>query len=325
MESAKRWAARHVIILTGQDGSGQVVKEADDEINALIHAWRGLGVRVSFLDWEDESAEHRCCEAMAVLPLLAWSYSKNPFKFSEFLKKICAGGAQPRADLRATQWIVHKEYLSYLRHSGIPIVPTFGLKYTMSADSRAVMIRQLNNCDEFVVKPAVGGGGDGVERCANATAVDAEVLRRLKEEEIPDMLIQPFLSRVSELGELSFVFINGTLLHAVRKEPKGWSAHSAQPVTRLDAPPAEAESIARHALKVARALSYADESIYLARVDLLPGDDGRWLVSELELGWPHLFLRAAEGGTAAAAKAVAEALLHRLEGEERTPKRRRTG
>ena len=71
MESAKRWAARHVIILTGQDGSGQVVKEADDEINALIHAWRGLGVRVSFLDWEDESAEHRCCEAMAVLPLQA--------------------------------------------------------------------------------------------------------------------------------------------------------------------------------------------------------------------------------------------------------------
>ena len=27
LESAKRWAARHVIILTGQDGSGQVVKE----------------------------------------------------------------------------------------------------------------------------------------------------------------------------------------------------------------------------------------------------------------------------------------------------------
>ena len=88
LESAKRWAARHVIILTGQDGSGQVVKEADDEINALIHAWRGLGVRVSFLDWEDESAEHRCCEAMAVLSLLAWSYCKNPFKFKDFLKRI---------------------------------------------------------------------------------------------------------------------------------------------------------------------------------------------------------------------------------------------
>ena len=136
----------------------------------------------------------------------------------------------------------------------------------------------------------------------------------------------------SELGELSFVFINGTLLHAIRKEPKGWSANSAQPVTRLDEPPAEAESIARRALEAARKLSVvyevdgegrltraytwcADESIYLARVDLLPGNDGHWLVSELELGWPHLFLRAAEGGTVAAAKAVAEALLHRLEGE----------
>ena len=154
------------------------------------------------------------------------------------------------------------------------------------------------------------------------------------------MLIQPFLSRVSELGELSFVFINGTLLHAVRKEPKGWSAHHAQPVTRLDQPPAEAESIAWRALKVAHELMGPEERlqsalgksaplpdllIYLARVDLLPGNDGRWLVSELELGWPHLFLRAAEGGTAAAAKAVAEALLHRFEGEEKAPKRRRTG
>ena len=38
VESAEEVAARHVIILTGQDGSGQAVKEADDEINALIHA-----------------------------------------------------------------------------------------------------------------------------------------------------------------------------------------------------------------------------------------------------------------------------------------------
>jgi hypothetical protein len=347
LESAKKWAARHVIILTGQDGSGQVVKEADDEINALIHAWRGLGVRVSFLDWEDESAEHRCCEAMAVLPLLAWSYSKRPSKFKDFLKKISDGGAQPTADLLATRGIVHKQYLidldykALLNNKDIPIVKTFVVIKNEMLDATRHMFRWLN-CDEFVVKPAVGGGGDGVERCANATAVEAEVQRRLNEEAVPDMLIQPFMSRVSELGELSFVFVNGTLLHAIRKEPKGWSAHHAQPVTRLDEPPAEAESIARRALEAARKLSVvyevdgegrltraytwrADESIYLARVDLLPGNDGRWLVSELELGWPHLFLRAAEGGTAAAAKAVAEALLHRFEGEEKAPKRRRTG
>ena len=32
-------------------------------------------------------------------------------------------------------------------------------------------------------------------------------------------------------------------------------------------------------------------TLYLARVDLLPDSDGTWLVSELELGWPELFLR----------------------------------
>ena len=53
--------------------------------------------------------------------------------------------------------------------------------------------------------------------------------------------------------------------------------------------------------KVARALSYADESIYLARVDLLPCDDGRWLVSSSSL-LAASARRAAEGGTAAAPK-----------------------
>lgn len=167
------------------------------------------------------------------------------------------------------------------------------------------------------------------------------------------------LSRVAWLlcdaarAQLAFVFIDGQLLHAVRKEPAGWdAAHDAQPVTRLDSPPADAEGIARAALDAARTrLGLPTHgNIFLARVDLLPSnapDDGadddasapagaaalpqssrhaplpdggsgarnrkeRWLVSELELGWPHLFLRCAPDGTAAAAKVVADALVRRM-------------
>ena len=54
-------------------------------------------------------------------------------------------------------------------------------------------------------------------------------------------------------------------------------------------------------------------ALYLARVDFLPGAGGEWLLSELELGWPEIFLRA----NPEAASLVATALLqHRPAGLE---------
>ena len=38
------------------------------------------------------------------------------------------------------------------------------------------------------------------------------------------MLLQPFLSRVTQLGEMCVVFINGKLLHVVWKDPSSWGA-----------------------------------------------------------------------------------------------------
>jgi hypothetical protein len=60
--------------------------------------------------------------------------------------------------------------------------------------------------------------------------------------------------------------------------------------------------------------------IFLARVDLLRGDDDGFVVSELELGWPELFLRLDDG----AAARVAVALLRRIEaGDEARPRKAR--
>jgi hypothetical protein len=225
----------------------------------------------------------------------------------------------------------------------------------------------------FVVKPAIGGGGGGVERLCEGEASTA-VGSAVGAAPHGEVLLQPFLGHVRRMGELSFVFINGALLHTaralsaratthrpytcrrgrvrasrtaarfdtqrrlptclqVRKEPHGWdSASGSQPVTRLEPPPAAAERTARRALEVARICCGVESprQFYLARVDLLPaapaptppsgqgGGGGEaaaedvapeplepdWLVSELELGWPHLFLRAAAAADATATVAA---------------------
>ena len=86
-----------------------------------------------------------------------------------------------------------------------------------------------------------------------------------------------------------------------------------QCVRRLSPPPAALVATARRALRVVAARCGGD--LYLARVDLLPTASGTWLVSELELGWPELFLRA----NPAAADRVAAGVLRYLPPGRLTP------
>ena len=344
VDRARRWQARRVLILADGDPVDSI-PAAEEEVAALTEAWRSLGLFVERVDWQSGPASALLHRARAVLPLLAWTYSETPAhtaNFCELLRSLADGGAGPRLDLRATAWHAHKKYLLEMAARGLGTVPTALLaKGAAGAELRSA-VRRLDagrsageeGRRSYVFKPAVGSGGDGVDLYTlGEEGGEAAVLSRARE---GDLLLQPFLGGVRRHGELCFVFVNGSLLHAVRKEPAGWSARGAQRVSRVDSPPAEALATALRAMGEARAACAArpGEQIYLARVDLLPDTAGggggeaageaaggatgqpRWLVSELELGWPHLFLRAAEGGAAAATKAVAAGLLRHLERRE---------
>jgi len=333
LANARAWASRGLVILG--DADADEIRESSEEVSALMDAWRETcGLRVEVVHWE--SAIAATVHAKAVLPLLAWSQYESATRvaqFSKLLRDLRDGGVQPQADLRALSWLLHKQYLLQLSSLGVPIVPTIVLRAaTTDAASLRAHMQRLRPAAErnagpaggrsYVIKPATGGGGEGVDRLsADDEHAVADILRRLQR---GDQLLQPFLSRVRDRGELAFVFVNGELLHAVRKEPAGWDARTSQPIARLDPPPARAYELAQRALDAARGcIGCATPSeLYLARVDLLPDssdgerDDERWLVSELELGWPHLFLRA--GTTAGAASSptlaaeVAKGLMRHL-------------
>jgi len=281
---------------------------------------------------------------------------------------------QPATDLRVLPFIAHKRYLVRLADAGLDVVPTSylpagttetGLHAARNALHSRCPALMRDGAYACVVKPAVGGGGDGVELLRDGDRSGECALLRLLARR--DMVLQPFLPRVQTAGEMAFVFVNEKFLHAVLKDPTGWGStqsvlkdpsgwggaqsagqqdsgsgeyggdgggsgggrdaegcsrhgqggddlhfeagdglrtHAAaeQPIRRLD-PPAEALATARRALHAVRKQACAEDDapIYLARVDLLPTCDGntdqggalRWLVSEIELGWPHLFLRGA--------------------------------
>jgi hypothetical protein len=354
-----------------------------------------------------------CLAGVAVLPLMVWDYCQSiglHRAFCQLMSDLADIGARPAADLHGVQWCSDKRYLLELQSEGIPIVPTVHLPCGSTAgnlrdartrlrERRADLVEasaapfelstslgKRPRCSEspspdgatpppacYVAKPAVAGGGDGVERLRDGDArAEAALLRCL---EMRDHMIQPFLPGVLAEGELCFVFVNGELLHAVRKDPEGWGqsatgaeggcagvgagagaageptgvaaqqhACTHQPVILEESPPAAAEALARRALAFARRKCSAEggAGFFLARVDLLPyrqearrmpraaavgaptsegsGDGGGgdeaegcgYLVSEIEIGWPHLFLRAQPGS----ADRVASKLIERRSSDE---------
>lgn len=334
-------------VLVSADGSSAEDSYPQDT-QPLLDEWRQLGLRVVLSAWQTAEPP-----LTAALPLGAWDYYDVHAQFVGKMRELRAAGTVPSADLEAVSWCSHKSYLLELAKEGFPTVPTRMLQRGCdSAAALATAIEQLGAPEYCVVKPVIGGRGDGVERlrtCEGTPLWLSQLVRTC------GLLVQPFLPEVTRLGEICLVFINGELLHAVRKDPQGWGAAEGdahdrgsgalpavpdtglmehgctrQSVHVLDAPPHELVALAQ------RVMRYVEQRCggvpYLARVDLLPagqkrgtveaapepssraGDDNswiagwQWLVSELELGWPELFLRASPG----AARRTAVALLQHL-------------
>ena len=126
---------------------------------------------------------------------------------------------------------------------------------------------------------------------------------------IGDALLQPFAEEVSRDGEYSFTFIDGELSHATLKRAKAGEFRvqtvyggSVEPI---DAPAALSD-------QASHALSVLSEMPLYARVDGIARGSA-FLLMELELIEPNLFLAAATG----AANRFAAAIVRRLEGRGR--------
>jgi hypothetical protein len=105
------------------------------------------------------------------------------------------------------------------------------------------------------------------------------------------VMLQPYLSAVDSDGETALLFLGGAYSHAIRKGPMltgpavGVEGLYQPEVISPREPSAEQRALAEQALAAAPA-----EQLLYARVDLVPGPDGRPVVLELELTEPSLFL-----------------------------------
>jgi hypothetical protein len=269
----------------------------DDRRAAALLSERGITVRPAV--WDDREVDWSRFDAVVVRS--TWDYHLKPAAYSEWLRgflqmKTCLWNL-PSAILEN----MDKRYLVPLAERGIEVVPTVVHTASDGLELSAILRRQQWN--DVVIKPAVSCGAWGAWRTSLANAA-RDQLRFAEQVRDRDVLIQPYLPEVATDGEWSLIFFRGHYSHAVLKKPGARDFRVQPHLGGTFAPATPAASLVEQAEAV---LSASDHSLLYARVDGV-NRNGRFVLMELEINEPFLFLGYSEEAAQRFADAIANSL-----------------
>ena len=277
------------------------VGDLDMDGPALLSALAERGIAAEPASWDDPRVDWLAYEMVIVRS--TWDYPRRRDAFVAWAERL------PRVLNRADvlRWNTDKRYLGELAAAGVPTVPT-----TFAAPGEEAA---LPDWPEFVIKPTISVGSADTARWRRGTD-DAAARAHLRDLHAAGRtaMIQPYLSGVDVAGESALLYLGGGFSHSVRKAPILSAGRGPTPLAIGDHDPRE-QITAREAsaaeLAVAERVLAAvpgGADLLYARVDLLPGPDGRPVLLELELTEPSLFLWTAPGSADRLADAVVRAL-----------------
>ena len=233
--------------------------------------WRTPGV-----DWEKYEAVYICTP---------WDYPDDPDSFLSVLESIDRSRAILVNDMALVRWTIPKTYLRDLESRGAAIVLSIWCDQ-FDPDALAGFF-DAHQSDKIIVKPVVSTNAHNTFLLE--TPVAAELIEEL---EIiftqRPFVVQPFMENVRTEGEFSLFFFSNEFSHAILKTPKdddfrvqeerGSSIVSKEPESAL-------LETATNVLRLVNPMP-----VY-ARCDFIRGPDGRFLLMELEVIEPSLYLR----------------------------------
>lgn len=248
--------------------------EVDDR--AFHAAFARRGVAASQQVWDDPAVDWSAFDA--VLIRTTWDYQEKRDAFVAWAERVPVPLYNPAGIVR---WNTHKSYLRDLEKRGVPIVPTEWLARGTIPD--IAMLCRRRGWKRAFLKPCVGATARETLRFdAGDPVAQAHAARLLAHE---DLMLQPYLSRVETEGELSAIFIDGELTHAVRKVPVTGDYRVQDDFGAKD------YLIEFPDVPLAmRTLAAVGQTVLYGRADFLIADHGLQLI-ELELVEPSLFFR----------------------------------
>lgn len=258
------------------------VQQILTEDDLLRSALQKRGLRVQRVAWNDPHFDWRSTRAAVFRA--TWDYTHRYDEFVRWLENVRTKTTLINS-FATVRWNLDKHYLRDLSEKGIAVPATV---YVERGEATTVQeIIRNHHFRECIIKPAVSGGARHTYKVDEMTAAaHEEMFRLLTANEA--MMVQPFLHSVTTIGEKTLVMIGGSFSHAVLKRTKegdfrvqddhGGTVHEYAPT---------GEEIAF----AERVIASCDPVPFYGRIDMLMENDGKMVVSELELIEPELWFR----------------------------------
>ena len=242
-----------------------------------------LGWQVEAVPWRSGAQDWSRFDAVYIG--VPWDYPEDPGRFMDTLVAIDGSGALLVNDLALVRWSLEKTYLRDLELRGGDIVPTLffdGIDTAALADAFARW-----ETDTIIVKPVIGTN-------ATDTFVLSEEDWRSSIADLQSVfagrsaMVQPFIANIRDEGEFSMFYIGGEFSHAIQKVPRAGDYRVQEEHGASIRPVAPEARLLTAANKI---MGLVEPSPVYARSDFVRGPDGRFLVMELELIEPSMYLR----------------------------------
>lgn len=242
-----------------------------------------LGWQVIAVPWRSTGTDWDTFDAVYIGT--PWDYPEDPRGFITLLETIDRSRAVLVNDLQLVRWSIPKTYLRDLESRGTAIVPS--IWFEEMTPGCLAEAREKFDVDKIIVKPVV-----------STNATDTFLLDREKtgaaEKKLSGIflkrpfVVQPFIENIQNEGEFSLFYLGGRFSHAIQKIPgegdfRVQEEHGAAIVSVVPEP-----SLLQTSDGVMQLLT--SEPVY-ARIDFVRGPDDRFLLMELELVEPSLYLR----------------------------------
>lgn len=252
----------------------------EDDI-LLAEALQRLGIDPVPAIWNDPHVDWASYDAVVIRT--PWDYYERVAEFRAWLAARTASGVLMCNSSDIISWNFDKHYLRDLEAAGVPVIPTIWIGRGESADVGAMV--RARSWHEVVIKPTVSGGAYRTHRLL---VDDIGAYADTIEEVLADrgVLVQPFVPEILRDGELSLLFFDGAFSHAVCKRPRAGDYR----VQVQFGGTTELVDVGEALVTQAQACVLAAPSLPVyARVDGVV-TDGRFLLMELEVFEPHMFL-----------------------------------
>jgi glutathione synthase/RimK-type ligase-like ATP-grasp enzyme len=253
------------------------------DADLAIPPLQALGWHVDTIAWRNPEADWNAYDAVYLGT--PWDYPENVPLFIRVLEQIDGSRAILVNDIELVRWSIPKTYLRDLEARGADIVPS--LWFDSLPPGQLPSLFEALQSDRLVIKPVISTNAKDTfllnrDDIADKTELLLDTFRDRA------FMVQPFIESICTEGEFSLFYFGVALSHAIRKVPK------AQDFRVQEEHGASIEAILPDPSLVACAdgiLGRIAPAPVYARCDLVRGPDGRFLLMELELIEPSMYLR----------------------------------